>query len=252
MRAIIVDDERLARESMRLLLAAHPGVEVVGEADSVTTAAELVERLEPEVVFLDIQMPGESGFELFDRVSRPFKTIFVTAYDEFALRAFEVNALDYLLKPVSRARLAAAIGRLSALPEGGEVAGEGLAESARVPDARTPRALEADDHLFITSDKWAGFVRVTDIACVTAMGQYSEIVTIGGRTALVLKSMKEWEERLPGRLFVRVHRSAIINVTCVERVDRLFNASLEVHLRQVKEPVLVSRRYAARLKTHFG
>jgi two-component system LytT family response regulator len=235
-RAIIVDNERLARESMKTLLAAHEEIAVVGEADSVAEAANLITRLEPDVVFLDVQMPGASGFELFECVTAVFKTVFVTAYDDFALRAFEVNALDYLLKPVTRARLAVAIQRVLQPPP---------------PSAAGGRVLEPDDHLFITTEKWSGFLRVADIVCVRAMAQYSEIVTATGRRALVLKSMKEWEDRLPGRLFSRVHRSAIINITCVERVEKSFNYSFEVHLRQVKEPIVVSRRYAARLRDRF-
>jgi two-component system, LytTR family, response regulator len=236
-RAIIVDDERLARDALRALLAAHPEVVLVGEADSVAAAADLVTRLKPDLVFLDIQMPGQSGFELFERVDAVFRTIFVTAYDDFALRAFEVNALDYLLKPVSRARLAAAIDRLF--------------QPSKTSDEAV-RMLEPDDHLFVTTERWSGFVRVGDIVFVKAMGQYSEIVTAAGRKAMVLKSMKEWEERLPRRLFTRVHRSAIINITCVERVEKSFNYSFDVHLTGVKDPVAVSRRYAAKLKDHFA
>jgi two-component system LytT family response regulator len=235
--AIIVDDERLARESLRTLLAAHPEVDLLGEADSVASAAALIARVEPDLVFLDIQMTGETGFELFGRVPQQFRTIFVTAFDEFAIRAFEVNALDYLLKPVTPVRLAAAIGR--AVASGGEA-------------PAVARRLELDDHLFVTSDRWSGFVRVGDIVCIQANAQYSEIVVSGGRRTLVLKSMKEWEERLPDRSFVRIHRSTIVNVACVERLERSFNLGFDVYVRHLKEPLIASRRYAARLKECFG
>lgn len=232
-KAVIVDDERLARNKLRSLLAQHPQIRLVGEADSVDSAIETIERTGPDVVFLDIQMPGKSGFELVNRINLPLKIIFVTAFDEYAIRAFEVNALDYLLKPVNPERLAKAIERLASPP----AAPENLS-----------RQLEYDDFLFLPIGDSSRFLRVREIKCICAADVYSEIFTAGGEKTLVLKPLNEWEERLPEKHFARIHRSTIINIEFVERVEKSFNYSYEVYLRNIGEPFTMSRRYATRLK----
>jgi two-component system LytT family response regulator len=236
-KAVIVDDERLARNKLRSLLAPHPQIQLVGEADGVDSAIETIERTIPDVVFLDIQMPGKSGFELVNRINLPLKIIFVTAFDEYAIRAFEVNALDYLLKPVNPERLAKAIGRLAAPPATPE---------------NSSRQLEYDDFLFLPFGDSSRFLRVREIKCICAADVYSEIFTAGGEKALVLKPLNEWEVRLPEKHFARIHRSTIINIEFVERVEKSFNYSYEVYLRGMGEPFTMSRRYAARLKDRMN
>ena len=241
MSAILVDDERLARKELRSMLAEHATIEVTGEAENVEQAARLIRASAPDVVFLDIQMPGESGFQLFERTAANFKVIFVTAFDEYALRAFEVNALDYLLKPINPARLARAVERLA------------TGESARPQPARQ---LEYGDRLFLEVNERSRFLKVSDLIFISAAGDYSEIVTVdggaAGQRALVLKPLKEWEERLPEKQFTRIHRSTIINLEYVDRVETWFNRSFRIHLRNVEEPLVMSRRYATRLKEKFG
>jgi two-component system, LytTR family, response regulator len=232
-RTIIVDDERLARNKLRAMLAKHQEIEVAGEADSVASAARIIEDLAPDLVLLDIQMPGESGFDLLNKVTGDFKVIFVTAFDEYAIRAFEVNALDYLLKPVNPKRLARSIERLfieATPPENGS------------------RALEYDDHLFLTIENQSTFLKVGAIECICASGPYSEVYTSDGRRGLVLKPLKEWQERLPEKCFMRIHRSTIINVEYVERIEKWFNYSYQVFLRSISEPFIMSRRYSVKLK----
>lgn len=231
-----MDDERLARAKLRSLLEAHPDIMVAGEADSAPSALQLINETQPDVVFLDIQMPGESGFDLVNKVGQigpQFRIIFVTAFDEYAIRAFEVNALDYLLKPVTPERLAKAIERLAASPEDSE---------------KPSRPFEYDDFLFLPFGDSSRFLRVSEVKCIRAADVYSEIFTAGGEKALILKPMSEWEERLPGKHFLRIHRSTIINIEFVERVEKSFNYSFDVYLRGFNEPFTMSRRYAAQLK----
>src|SRR5262245_39946669 len=235
--AVIVDDERLARNKLRSLLAPHPQIRLVGEADSVDSAVEIIEQTRPDVVFLDIQMPGKSGFELVNRIILPIKIIFVTAFDEYAIRAFEINALDYLLKPVNPERLAKAIERLDAPPTAFD---------------KSARPLEYDDFLFLPFGDGSRFMRVREIKYIRAADVYSEIFTAAGEKTLVLKPLNEWEERLPEKHFVRIHRSTIINIEFVERVEKSFNYSFEVYLRGVDESLTMSRRYAARLKDRMN
>jgi two-component system, LytTR family, response regulator len=232
-KAAIVDDERLARAKLRAMLEHYPQISIAGEADSAEAAIELINEERPDVVFLDIQMPGGSGFDLVNRLERPVRIIFVTAFDEYAIRAFEINALDYLLKPVTQERLTRAVERLS---------------HSQTPSESPSRRLEHDDFLFLTIDQNSRFLRVREIKYISAADVYSEIITADERKTLVLKPLSEWEERLPEKYFARIHRSTIINIEFVERVEKWFNYSFQVHLRGVKEPLTMSRRYAAKLK----
>jgi len=236
-RALVVDDERLARKDLISLLRGHDNITVVGEADDVPSAIRAIGKLNPDVVFLDIQMPGDSGFDLLDKTDVDAHVIFVTAYDEYAIRAFEVNALDYLLKPVNPERLARAIEKL-------EVQERGTA-------ART-RRLEYEDRLFLMLGRNFKFLKVKSLVLVAAAGDYSEVLTSDGNKGLTLKTMKEWEARLPPQHFIRVHRSTIINMEFIDRVEEWFNYSFRVYLKGVEEPCVISRRYATRLKDKLG
>jgi len=237
LNALVVDDERLARKDLISLLRAHGNITVVGEADDVPSAVKAIEKLCPDVIFLDIQMPGDSGFDLLDRTEVEARIIFVTAYDEYAIRAFEVNALDYLLKPVDPERLAKALEKLE------------LQEQETV--ART-RRLDYSDRLFLMLGRNFKFLKVNSLVQVTAAGDYSEVLTSDGNKGLTLKSMKEWETRLPPQHFVRIHRSTIINMDFVDRVEEWFNYSFRVYLKGIEEPCVISRRYATRLKDRLG
>jgi two-component system, LytTR family, response regulator len=236
MRALLVDDERLARAELRSLLGAHPEVQVVGEADGVETALAQVAALQPELVFLDVQMPGASGFELLARLPEArFHTIFVTAHDAHALRAFEVNALDYLLKPVHPERLARALARLG---------------QARAEPAVARAKLAEDDLLLLEEGGRSRFVKVGHIVCLCGAGDYAEVVTQDGRRTLSSRPLKEWEARLPERLFARIHRSALVNLACVERVEK--GPGGLVYVRGLTEPLPLSRTHAAALRERFG
>src|SRR5262245_57271373 len=161
-KAVIVDDERLARAKLRAMLEHYPRISIAGEADNCAAALRLINEARPDVVFLDIQMPGESGFDLVNRLDFPIKIIFVTAFDEYAIRAFEINALDYLLKPVTQERLTQAVERLS---------------QSTAPSESSIRRLEHDDFLFLTIDRNSRFLRVREIKYISAADVYSEIIT---------------------------------------------------------------------------
>lgn len=238
LKAVVVDDERLARKELRSLLDELGGVAVVGEADSVDTAEAVIEKTAPDVVFLDIHLGSESGFDLLDRIEHECDVVFVTAYDAYAIRAFEVNALDYLLKPVNPERLARAMERLTA--------------PKPVPTAPPPRQLEYGDRIFLETDGHPRFVKLETIVCLVAADDHSELFTADGKKTLVLKSLREWEERLPERHFPRIHRSTIINLEFVERIETGFNRAYRVFLRGFAEPFAMSRRHAAKLKQMFG
>jgi two-component system LytT family response regulator len=236
--ALIVDDERLARRELRTLLErGHAGaVHVVGEAASVAEAARLAEATDADLVFLDITLAHESGLDLLPHLGADVDVVFVTAHDAYAIRAFEVNAMDYLLKPVEPERLARTISRCTA-PRGDE----------------PPRPLAVEDRLFLRLDGARAFIRVGDIVAIHAAGDES-LVHLAGRTAAARtpRSLAQWEARLPERSFARVHRSAIVNLEYVTRVDEWSHASYLVHLRGLPEPVRMSRRYGMRVRDRLG
>lgn len=230
-KAIVIDDERLARRELSQMLK-QCGVEVIGEADSVETAIVLLGNCNPDVVFLDIQMPGGSGFDLLHRTDKKFKTVFVTAFDQFAVRAFEVNALDYLLKPVNPVRLSEAIRRI---------------EKEEPPMKGLPK-WDYDDRLLMHKDGCSFFVKIQSIVVIQSADDYTSVHTADGVFSLCARSLKEWEDRLPSKHFLRIHRGAIVNLDAVERMEKWFNYSTRLYVRHYPEPVIVSRRYASRLK----
>jgi len=232
-KALIIDDERLARTKLRTLLAKHSNIEIAGEADSVIEAVKLIENTKPDVIFLDIQMPQASGFNLLEQIETDAKIILVTAFDEYAVCAFEVNALDYLLKPVNPERLAQAIERLS------------------ITNNTPEKTLEYDDFLFINTGRQSKFIKINRIKFISAADVYSEVYTDDGAKFLLLKPLAEWEQKLPGKNFMRIHRSTIVNLEYVEKVEKWFNYSYQIHLRGVSEPFVISRRYASKLKYRF-
>lgn len=232
-RALIVDDEPAARAELRRLLASHPEVEVAAECGSVAEARPALARCRPQLVFLDIQMPLASGFELLPDVPAAVRIIFVTASDRFAVRAFEVNALDYLLKPVDPARLASALRRLG-------------------PPASASRLLEIEDSAFVTLESGHLFLRVRDIVAIRADGDYTHVAMTDGRSHFVRQLLGQWEERLPPQHFLRVHRSALVNLRHVRRLEqRVLGGSL-VWLEHLGEPVPAGRRQLAELKAALG
>ena len=237
LRIVLVDDERPARDDLRRLMASHAELEVVGEAGDASTAEEVVRRLDPDVLFLDIEMPGATGFELLDRLTDPPRVVFVTAYDQHAVRAFEVNALDYLLKPVQPERLDLTIQRLL---------GQGEA-----PEPSSGR-LNYEDRIFVNGNGSYRFVELKAIRCIRAEDNYTRLMTGDGGDFLVLKSMKDWEQRLPEEQFLRIHRSAIVNLNHVERIEQWFSNTCRVHVRGLREPLPMSQRFNARFRRRFS
>lgn len=236
-KTIIVDDERLARKEMRRLLAEFEEISIVGEAENLSEAINLIEKETPHIVFLDIQLANENGFDLLEKVEQNFKLIFVTAFDAYAIRAFEVNAIDYLLKPVNPERLAKAIERLHE---------ENSIEKNEL------RLFDFDDRIFLELGEKSLFLKVCDISHINSSGDYSEIFTVKGKKILLEKSLREWEMRLPEKHFLRIHRQTIINLEQIEQIETWFNRTFQIHLKNFPEPLAVSRRYAVKLKSKFN
>lgn len=236
-KTIIVDDERLARREMRRLLAEFDEIAVAGEAENLAEAVWLIEKEKPHIVFLDIQLQNENGFDLLEKTERDFKLVFVTAFDAYAIRAFEVNALDYLLKPVNPERLAKAIERLA---------------DEKTEEKNELRPFEFDDRIFLEfGANRSVFLKVCDISHINSSGDYSEVFTVDKRKFLLEKPLREWEARLPEKHFLRIHRQTIINLEEIEEIEMWFNRTFQVRLKTFRSPLAVSRRYAVKLKSKF-
>ena len=245
--AIIVDDERLARRDLRDLLEAQhsDAVRVAGEAATVSEAATLARTSGADVVFLDIHLAGESGFDLLPLLEPDVDVVFVTAFDQHAVRAFEVNAIDYLTKPVSPERLALTIARLR-----GRSGARRAGESGSSADATGPLAY--DDRLFLRIDDRMAFLAVRDIVAIVADGDNASLRLANGRVVRVRKPLRAWEERLPPKQFVRIHRSSLVNLTAVERVEEWSHFTYRLYVRGHAEPLEMSRRYGARVREQLG
>lgn len=232
-KAIIVDDESLARKDLRSIIDEFDEIECIGEAKNIATAKEAIKTLNPNLVFLDIKMPGETGFNLLEHIEEGTHVVFVTAYDEYAIRAFEVNALDYLLKPVTKERLSLTLEKIA---------------DTEIKKTGELKKLTYDDQIFLKLNSKYHFLQIRNILQISAEGDYSNLYTSNGGKFLAGKSMKEWEDRLPPNHFVRVHRSTIINTGEVDRIEPWYNNAHLVYLKGIEKPVVMSRRYFLKVK----
>ncbi len=239
MRAIVIDDERLARKELITLLNQLETVEVVGEAVNVDDAKEKIDLLNPDVIFLDIQMPEKTGFELLEELDNVPHVIFTTAYDEYALKAFQVNALDYLLKPIEPKRLEEAINKLLIKMEGGP-------KSEQYSSSQNQKKLTLEDQVFVKDGDRCWFVRLSNVRLFESDGNYIKVYFENFKP-MIHKSLNALDERLDEKSFFRASRKHIINLGWVEAIEPWFNGGLVVTLKG-GDRIEVSRRQAARFK----
>jgi len=234
LKVILIDDERLARSELKRLLQEFPDVEIIGEAANADEAIEKIEALNPDLIFLDIQMPGKTGFDLLTQLEKAPHVIFVTAYDEYALKAFDVNALDYLMKPVEPKRLADALLKVKQKDEE-----EMLSYNNR-------GVLGEHDQVFVKDGERCWFVKLSDVRLFESVGNYAKVF-FGTNKPLILKSLNALEERLDEKVFFRANRKHIINLRKIEKIEPYFNGGLLLDLIG-GEKIEVSRRQAVKFK----
>jgi len=228
-KAILIDDERLARAELRRLLLIHPDIEIVAEAPNIDEARKLIDQYNPHLIFLDIQMPGGTGFDLLDQLETAPEVIFTTAYDKFALKAFEVSALDYLLKPISSDRLAQALQKLGSISEA---------------------PLE---HLFVKDGDHCWFLKPADLTLLESEGNYTRLYfqQASPLKPLILKSLQALEDRLPKDLFFRANRKHLINLNHIEEV-KLNPADNLIAILRGKHDIELSRRQSILFKSRLS
>ena len=237
-KAIIIDDERLARNELRKLLMDFPEIEVIAEAANANEGIEKIENLNPELVFLDISMPGKTGFDMLSELDKTPNVIFTTAYDEFALKAFEVNALDYLLKPVEPKRLADAIQKLHMQ--------EDREQNYGLPLNVNRSVLGEQDQVFVKDGERCWFVKLSDIRLFESVGNYAKVY-FSTNKPLILKSLNALEERLDEKIFFRANRKHIVNLRLIDKIEPYFNGGLLLEMKG-GEKIEVSRRQTVKFK----
>lgn len=238
LRTLIIDDEPGARSDVRWLLSGHPDHTVVGEAATFAAARTRLARDDYDLVFLDVQLVGGNGFDLVPHVRTGAKIIFITAFDRHALRAFEVNALDYLLKPVSAERFAASLARLDS-------------GTPPPPPSDSAAPFRPDDVVLVQTGTGDRFVSLPQISAILSNENYSDLLLRSGERVLTRRTMKSWEESLPAAQFMRVHRQAIVNLQCVESHHRDTRETAELRVAGVRDPVPVSRSFLIDVETRL-
>ena len=239
-RTIIIDDERLAREELKSVLKDFVEINIIDEAQNGDEGIEKINRLKPDLIFVDVSMPGMTGFEMLKKLDEIPYVIFVTAYDEYALKAFEVNAVDYLLKPVDIDRLTETIEKLKQKED------SDFESSQSVKTIRGDRMLSLNDRVFIKDGEKCYFVKLEDVRMFESDGNYVKVF-FGTNRPLILRSLNSFEDRLDPAYFFRANRKFIINLEWVEHIENWFNGGLQVELKG-GDKIEISRRQAIRFK----
>lgn len=232
-KAIIIDDERLAREGLKSLLKVHTDVQIVAEASNADEAIALIDSHKPELIFLDIQMPEKSGFDLLEELIETPVVIFTTAYNEFAIKAFEVNALDYLLKPINEQRLAEAIQKAKR-------------QIIELQQHKEKAKLSPNERVFIKDGERCWFVKLQDIRLIESSGNYAKIY-FDKYQPLIHRTLNALDEKLDNGLFFRVNRQQIINLDYIDKIEPFYNNGFMIYLKDGTK-VEVSRRQAVKFK----
>jgi len=234
--AVIIDDERLARVSLFKEISRFNEIDIIGEASSIQTAVKVIEKLNPDILFLDIQLSDGSGFDLLDKIEYKGKIVFVTAFDEYATRAFEINALDYLMKPVSHERVEKVVKRLT--------------EGNQVTDYKKSGGFRYDDRIMIEQKKSIHFIKLDTLVCIKAERDYTMLTDSTGKEYLVFENIGEWQKKLPDEHFARIHRNSIINFNYIEKAEKSGYTAL-IFLKNISTPITVSRGYYKLIKTRY-
>ncbi len=231
MKAIIVDDTRLARQELQFLLKNHKQVEVIGEAENADDAKVMIEELKPDLVFLDIQMPDKDGFQLLEMLDEVPQIVFTTAYSEYAIKAFDYNALDYLKKPITDDRLTLALQRVI----------ENLEKKEETKDV-----LNENSQVFVKDGEKCWFVTLKDVRLFEIWDNYTRIY-FEEHKPMIPKTLQYMESRLDPKIFFRANRQQIINMKWIDKIEPWFSGTIRLYLKDGTE-VEVSRRQTSRFK----
>lgn len=235
-KTIIVEDSRLARNELKVLIKMHDEIEVIGEAENVDDAFAMINELKPQLIFLDINMPGKDGFELLEMLDDVPVTVFTTAFDEYAIKSFEYNALDYLLKPINEKRFGDAILKIKDRMESADAK----------PVTAANHLLTEESQIFIKDGEKCWLVKIGEVFLFEIVGNYTRVYFKDCKP-LIYKSLNQVEERLPETVFFRANRQQVINLKFIKSVDNWFNGKLKATMNDGTE-IEISRRQSTLFK----
>ncbi|MGJ8760302.1 MAG: LytR/AlgR family response regulator transcription factor [Polaribacter sp.] len=240
LKAVIVEDSRLARNELKELIKAHKEIEIIGEAENVDDAFKLINDTKPDLLFLDINMPEKDGFELLEMLSEVPITIFTTAFDEYAIKSFEYNAFDYLLKPINQKRFSTSIEKVI----------ESISKNETATINKNENALSLEKQIFIKDGENCWLVKLKDISLFEIVGNYTRVY-FDQKKPLIYKSLAQVEEKLPTEVFFRANRQQIININHVKKVVSWFNGKLKIEMNSGEE-IEISRRQSYLFKEQLS
>lgn len=240
-RAVLIDDVEVMRITLKKVLEQFPHINIIGEASSFDEAKEVVNRLKPDLLFLDIDLNGLISIDLLEELNCTPKIIFITSHENFAIKAFEMNAIDFIIKPISAKRIANAIERVS-LP------------SVAINDNNLNKGEErfqSDQIILLNFDNKMNFIKIKDINYIEAYGNYTKINMLDGKLSITYNSIKNWENKLPLDIFIQIHRSTVVNLINVLKMEKWTNDTGRLCLKNVDKPFEISRSYFFQIKKKY-
>jgi two-component system LytT family response regulator len=240
-RAVLIDDVEVMRITLKKVLEQFPHINIIGEASSFDEAKEVVNRLKPDLLFLDIDLNGLISIDLLEELNCTPKIIFITSHENFAIKAFEMNAIDFIIKPISAKRIANAIERVS-LP------------SVAINDNNLNEGEErfqSDQIILLNFDNKMNFIKIKDINYIEAYGNYTKINMLDGKLSITYNSIKNWENKLPLDIFIQIHRSTVVNLINVLKIEKWTNDTGRLYLKNVDKPFEISRSYFFQIKKKY-
>ena len=249
-RSVIVDDVDMIRMTMKKLLQNFPVIELVGEAADYDSAKELINKTKPDLVFLDIDLNGITSLDLINEVNCNPKIIFITAHPDFALKAFELNAVDYIMKPMSIDRIRKAIERITSTMVAAEIEANPEEPVGGFNESEEGK-LEAEQLILLNFDNKMNFIKIKDIHYIEAFGNYTKIYMNDGKLSITYNSIKGWASRLPEDMFIQIHRSTMVNLTQITKIERAANDTGRLQLSGIAEPFEISRSYFYQMKKKY-
>ncbi len=241
-KSVVVDDVDMMRATLKKVLDGFPNIEIIGEASDYESAKNLINETKPDLVFLDIDLNGLTSIDLLNEINCNPKIIFITSHPDFAIKAFELNAVDYILKPISADRLRRAIDRVTELNTD-FIEGSAMDESQE--------RFKADQIILLNFDSKLTFIKVQDINYIEAFGNYTKIYMNDGKLSITYNSIKNWDNRLPNDVFIQIHRSSIVNLLNVIKIEKWTNDTGRLFLKGVEKPFEISRSYFFQIKKKY-
>lgn len=260
-RSIVVDDVDMMRATLKKVLAGFTNIDIVGEASDYESAREIINQTKPDLVFLDIDLNGITSIDLLNELTCNPKIIFVTSFTNFAVKAFEVNAVDYIVKPISPDRIRKAVDKVMALNQTAVAGNDTVAISKEPENAQhdgvadfndqSDEVFKSDQIILLNFDGKMNFVKISDINYIEAFGNYTKIHLIDGKLSVTYNSIKKWEAKLPKDTFLQIHRSTVVNMHNIIKIEKWTNDTGRLMLKNVNEPLDISRSHFFNIKKKF-